>query len=995
MSKGTVGAMIGLAAVVAVSAFLVAMLAPGPGAQGAAPAAPTTQPAVPKAPLKEKWMRGQTGAGGTEYGRVIPEGPSEEAADQPWPPATYGPEAEREFAVKREAVFAFVGKPAVSGRDGAVVITFESRGRCDATVAIEDKDGRIVRHLASGLLGANAPAPFQKDSLRQRLAWDGKDDFGEPVAGLAGCTVRVSLGLKARYERSFYDHPDRKRGFQTAVAIDADGVYLYENNLVDSIRQFDHDGTYVRTLYPFAADKIQDIQGVPWQPVPPDGRKVPAKRGAFNNTLLPLTRSQFATFGDRPIVGAMVAAGGRLVLLGDPRTVYLGTDGTTRGFGLVGPTNLIDTGALGKYSKKPVLQPARRAAASPDGKWIYLTRVFFEKGAEAAGPTRVWNHAVFRLAPGGEKAEPFLGAREPGNDASHFNQPASVAVDAKGRIYVADYGNDRVQVHDPDGKFLQGFPVSRPAEVRVDRNNGEIYVFCWDIEPTFRNESRSEKAWLRRFPPLHAAGDRPAGPLLEAQIAFDRQPPGLFTGNLAQAELDCYGKEPVIWLLPAEPNLFRSTPSRYNGPLLCVVKDGRLALKKSFDAACRSAGSPQKCPFFQRQQLYFDPVRQKLYVAELQAGHVTGFRDLVVIDVGTGDLKSFRAPFGFDDMAFDARGLAYLRAGDWASNAVVRFDPATWKEEPFENGREGKAHRGEARTGVAFQGGVCLPGGTQRCPVLGVSPRGEMLLPCSRVTGIHSHYPDTSAVPLGEGAWTPQYYAGRQSFIFMHLADAAGQVKAIDVLKGVGWLNGGIDVDMQGNAYVALRDRRVLDGKPFGKIMWGNGALVKIRAKDLPASRVLTAENGLVPDQYLLTDKPARPQDAEARWIEGVQWVYGSAPVGEQWGCCCKSGRFKVDYFGRSFVPEAWRYDVAVLDTNGNLILTIGRYGNADSAGPKSPVPLGGDGIGLFDAHFVTTDTDRRLFIADVGNGRIVSAKLDYHVTERLPLAAESLPGVR
>ena len=879
-------------------------------------------------------------------------------------------------------MFEFVQKPAVARKEGVVAITFKSKGRCDATVAIEDTDGRIIRHLASGLLGANAPAPFQPDSLKQALTWDGKDDFGSPVADLAACTVRVSLGLKAQYERSFYDHPDRKRGFQTAFAVDADGVYLYDNNLVDYIRKFDHDGNYVRTLYPFAADQVKDIQGVLWQPVPPDGRKVPAKRGAFNNTLLPLTRSQFATFADRPIAGAMVVAGGRLALLGDPRTVYLGTDGATRGFDLVGPSHLIDTGAIGKYSKKPVLQPARRAAVSPDGKWIYLTRVFTEKG-EGTGPTRVWNNTVFRLAFGGEKPEPFLGAKESGDDASHFNQPASIAVDAKGRIYVADYGNNRVQVFTPDGKFVKGVAASRPAEVRVNRNNGEMYVFSWDIEPTYRNESRQEKSWLRKFPPIDEAAGKV---LLEAELAFERLPPGLFTGNLAQAELDWYGKEPVIWLLPAEPVLFRDTASRYNGPLLCVEKDGKLELKKSFDAACRAAGSPQKCPFFQRQQLYFDPVRETLYVAELQGGHASGFKNLLAIDIHTGALKAINAPFGFDDMAFDARGWAYVRAGDWATNAVVRYDPTTWKEEPFENGREGRAHRDEPKIGVAFKGGVCLPGGTQRCPVLGVSPRGEMLLPCNRVTSLHSHYPDTAPVALGDGPWSPEYFAGRQSFVFMHTTDAAGKVKAIDILKGVGWLNGGIDLDLQGNAYVALRDRRVLDGKPFGKVMWGNGALVKIKAKDLAASRVLTAENGLVPDPYLLTDKPARPQDVEARWVEGAQWMYGSAPVGEQWGCCCKSGRFKVDSFGRSFVPEGWRYDVAVLDTNGNLILLIGQYGNADSAGPQSRVPLGGDEIGLFDAHFVTTQTDRRLFIADVGNGRIVSATLDYHASERVPV---------
>jgi hypothetical protein len=47
-----------------------------------------------------------------------------------------------------------------------------------------------------------------------------------------------------------------------------------------------------------------------------------------------------------------------------------------------------------------------------------------------------------------------------------------------------------------------------------------------------------------------------------------------------------------------------------------------------------------------------------------------------------------------------------------------------------------------------------------------------------------------------------------------------------------------------------------------------------------------------------------------------------------------------LDYFARSFAPELGRYSVAALDSNGNLVLHIGRYGNCDSAGPKSLVPL-------------------------------------------------------
>ena len=40
-----------------------------------------------------------------------------------------------------------------------------------------------------------------------------------------------------------------------------------------------------------------------------------------------------------------------------------------------------------------------------------------------------------------------------GAGQGQFNMPNSVAVDAKGKVYVADLGNKRIQVFDNDGKF--------------------------------------------------------------------------------------------------------------------------------------------------------------------------------------------------------------------------------------------------------------------------------------------------------------------------------------------------------------------------------------------------------------------------------------------------------------------------------------------------------------------------------------------------------------
>lgn len=50
-----------------------------------------------------------------------------------------------------------------------------------------------------------------------------------------------------------------------------------------------------------------------------------------------------------------------------------------------------------------------------------------------------------------------------GTKQGEFNTPHSIANDAQGNIYVADRGNGRIQVFDPDGKFLRMFAINVPA----------------------------------------------------------------------------------------------------------------------------------------------------------------------------------------------------------------------------------------------------------------------------------------------------------------------------------------------------------------------------------------------------------------------------------------------------------------------------------------------------------------------------------------------------
>ena len=54
-----------------------------------------------------------------------------------------------------------------------------------------------------------------------------------------------------------------------------------------------------------------------------------------------------------------------------------------------------------------------------------------------------------------------------GTGPGEFNTPHSIAADAAGNIYVADRGNRRIQVFDPDGKFLREITINVPVPAGV------------------------------------------------------------------------------------------------------------------------------------------------------------------------------------------------------------------------------------------------------------------------------------------------------------------------------------------------------------------------------------------------------------------------------------------------------------------------------------------------------------------------------------------------
>jgi sugar lactone lactonase YvrE len=59
-----------------------------------------------------------------------------------------------------------------------------------------------------------------------------------------------------------------------------------------------------------------------------------------------------------------------------------------------------------------------------------------------------------------------------GSAPGEFDTPHSLAMDSRGRLFVADRGNSRIQIFDQEGKFLDEWKqFGRPSGLSIDRND--------------------------------------------------------------------------------------------------------------------------------------------------------------------------------------------------------------------------------------------------------------------------------------------------------------------------------------------------------------------------------------------------------------------------------------------------------------------------------------------------------------------------------------------
>ncbi len=934
-----------------------------------------------------------------------------------------------ELKVKRQPLFAFAEKPRVTRAGDRVTITFKSKGYCDVTVAIENRKGRIIRHLASGVLGGNAPLPFKKNSLGQTLVWDGKDDQGIYVDDKDAIVVRVSLGLKPQFERTLLWSPTKRIGARAPIMVTApEGVYVYDGLGVDHVRLFDHKGEYVRTVYPFPAAKVKTVAGMEWRTYPHDGRKLPVKHGFVQGSLLPCGTSYMDDLEKHHggLGATAVAVHGGRIALAYRKLARLSADGRSPRPRSGGAARLPIGGPVVSFQKRVrrinrIIGPTSMAF-SPDGRYLYLTG--YHWGCSYPRDAGTW-HGVYRLEY--DKNDPpkvFAGVMKEdgdGTDAKHFTVPTCVDTDSKGRVYVADYMNDRVQIFAPSGRLLKSLPTSKPAWIIVHRKTGDIYVFSWPangISNVIHRKARSKvdvrkfKNTLTHYGPFENPGKKATYPMPSEKLDFG----GMVSfGTPYRVAIDSWTKDFRLWMTPNKHKVTAFEVSYWGGGTIAreatsdwagdgvkiLTYEGKKPkLVRNFSAEVAKRFTRAKPPDFSRQRLYFNPRNRKLYVAE-DSSFGKSFKDMLRIDPETGRVTRVDLPFDAEDMCFDQNGLAYLRT----DTLVLRYDARTWREVPWDYG--------ESRPSVQFSSigggkatkaisGLPTPGRRPVCWHQGgmfVSPKGHLVVSCTsrakaaeRQKGVKARVGEIVGKP-----YTPPLYPGRVRHGEIHVWDKHGKLVYEDAVPGLTWLCGTY-LDRDDNIYVLADSTRAFDGKKHFNEM--TGTVMKFK----PKKGKIVSTSGRAPVRLTKAGQPERRPEVSGgstgtAWVQGAEWLFGAAgwfgfnTARAGGGCDCWHSRFCLDYLARSFVPEVERYSVAILDSNGNVITRVGRCGNVDDGkpidakgGPKAPRSIGGDEIALFHAAYVGTETDRRLFIHDAGNGRILSVRLGYHAEEKVAL---------
>ncbi len=530
----------------------------------------------------------------------------------------------------------FVRKPTAKKAGDTWKVSFSVSQTTDVEVSVLDKEGRVVRHLAAGIIGQEVSPPPLKTGLSQSLIWDGKDDNEKPVGG-GPFTARVRAGLTSKVGRMIANpaeiNPSPHYNRLFGLATDEDGkLYVasgsvYSGTPVFTIKVYDRLGRYVKTIMPMPSnlrpDEVEEFGDATLR----DGFLTPAN----HHPLVPYVQPS----GIVAFLGNQVRDGVLWLLNTEGRICQIDADSGRPIQWKSGPTTYRPSGG-------PMCW-----AVAPDNRTLYLSGFWNSRATRSKGKIPFKDGIIYKVDSSTGTGESLLNidvpddvfwktefngwyhftnwGRKNGNAALH-----GMVVDAEGRLYVCDRVNQRLAVYDKKGKLLGATAVEWPDLVALGANDS-VYVSTRRVVHGYKsiNEFKVIK--------LSSAID---GKKL-AEITFTGQ-------NAPLMALDASGDRAIVWLSNVGPD----------GDKLVRIEDQGAKL---LEAGGLQTGEP----FGGVVKVWVDPNRDDVYVND-------GWNNISRYDglSGKGGPISIKAM----DMAFDDQGRLYLygRAG-W-NEPIYRCD---------------------------------------------------------------------------------------------------------------------------------------------------------------------------------------------------------------------------------------------------------------------------------------------------------------------------------
>lgn len=825
----------------------------------------------------------------------------------------------------------FTGKPTALRKGEGATVCFEVSAATDVEVAIVNAAGVIVRHLAAGKLGRNAPPPLARDTLRQEIVWDGNDNLGRKAAG-GPFQARVSLGIMPQFEKTIADNPGTLGGVMGfAVGPQGELFVLHNHGSIHPedgsgfCAVFDRSGKYRRTILPYPSrTPAERLPGVRQVRLAGTGETVPFIYNAELRSVVPGT-------GQFILHQPAVTSDGRFVFLGHQEVI--GTMSRYNGSGIRQLVVLNGDGSIPEGGPlRTVLARSGKSggslAVAPDDRTFYACGI-----SEGQGRNLKNFHCVFAFTLEDKEPRALIGSQleaRAGKDG--LNLPRSVAVDGQGNIYVTDSGNHRIAVFRADGAYLAEIPLQHPDRIAVHRKTGAIYATAGlNDRMLYKFESyRAAQPLCEKKVPFFVKGESRDTTLLaiddteERAIVYYGTARAQYLGNFKVLRIEdqggAFGDEVALGKING-PDLA--------GQMLMVTMDRH------------------------RNRLYFDEAFYDVASGQtgVGLGRVVRQRDSIS-GVGT---KGGNGAVGLDGMMYLMGYAAWMK----------RFD-AEMKMVPFADGENGVFNNGKSG------GSDPAAPGSLRLRARGVTadPQGNIYALWQSSEKSASNYLALHA-PTGRMLKNDVVSSCMRGLQSVRL-DYQGNIYLMVSARPRGVT---VPSDFAGEA--------MPPGWKYGinshEMNWYEmlyGCMVKFTSRG--GAIVTNAEAGVKMEYGL-------PAKKTLVGIRDAEWVHFGASPAASWrhpypDCCdCEAAQFDVDGFGRSFYPDAGRFRVGMLDTAGNDLGSFGSYGNQDEGGRGGHIPM-------YWPYCVAVDDADTVYVGDRVNRRVLVVKLKHRARETVAI---------